>query len=478
MGKASTRRASRRLHPQHAARRSVRPPLSSRNKELLCLLGLFALALTLRLMYQSESITESPLRADAGRYYSAAWNLRYHGTYALDLQTFERPPVTRTDLPPGYPLFLSVFYPGEHDHEPEAFVRVVRRVQAVMGAFMVLVTFLLARRSLDRPWALTAGLFTAISPHLIALDDYILSESFFTFTVMLGTLALAVDWTRGRPGIALLGGILIAASAHIRTINTLFVFVVAPLFLISPSPSAKPARLVRVMCAGLVLVGFVCVWGAHRVFVDLTVINSASIQGSPNQSVRFESPSAYFARTIPPPRFMVEGDVTRRPTGPRWINHPDVDGLFGGPKTEASFWEAPVAYLKWNLAWKISAIWDFDNAYNGDVYMYPMTRKGFEENLLLLGIHRLMRLLHWPLFGLAAAMPFLLLSRWWQGRLTVGHRALLLSAVGLLYLTGAAWLVSWMPRYSVPARPFCYILATATLFSIYARVIQDREPRW
>ena len=39
---------------------------------------------------------------------------------------------------------------------------------------------------------------------------------------------------------------------------------------------------------------------------------------------------------------------------------------------------------------------------------------------------------------------------------------------GFPYLLAATSLVAWMPRYSIPARPFSYILAAATLSFVIA----------
>ena len=436
--------------------------MSGRTKELLCVCVLVAFALALRIEYQNETITNNALRPDAYLYYSAAYNLRYHSAYSIDPPSAQ-PPETRTDLAPGYPLFLSVFFPeGQSGTAP---LQRVRNIQVLFGALIVLFTYVTARQSLDRPWALVAGLLTAISPHLIAVQEYILTESLFTFMMMLGVLVLLMAWRRELPALALLGGILVAASAQIRTISIALAFVLTPLLLIAPRPSSTSSRWSRVLAAGLVLVGVLIVWGSHRVFVNQMVMNvnqtaidGETIQQEPTQYTAIATPSAYLRNAVRPPRFMVAGTSH--------IQSRNRDPLYKAPTT-ASFWEAPTAYLKWNLGWRLFYLWHFDNAYNGDVYIYPMTRTGFQENPFLGFLHRTMRAVHWPLFGLAAVAPLLLLARVRRG-LSARDRSLLMSLLGFAYFVGVLMVTYWLPRYSIPARPFSYILAAATLSWVVA----------
>jgi len=204
-----------------------------RYKDAACALALLVLGLGLRLGYQDASLVLNPVRADAAKYFTAAFNLRHQRAYSLDTPGAQAPK-TRTDLSPGYPIFLSLFLAPDSNMEV-AYVQIrrtrypiflslflapgstmevayiqIRRTQALLGAITVLFTFLLARQSLALPWAVMAGGFTALSPHLIAIDDYLLTESLFTFLLMSGTLALAISWRRESGPLALVSGILLA----------------------------------------------------------------------------------------------------------------------------------------------------------------------------------------------------------------------------------------------------------------------------
>ena len=435
-----------------------------RYKDAACALALLVLGLGLRLGYQDASLVLNPVRADAAKYFTAAFNLRHQRAYSLDTPGAQAPK-TRTDLSPGYPIFLSLFLAPDSNMEV-AYVQ-IRRTQALLGAITVLFTFLLARQSLSLPWAGMAGGLTALSPHLIAMDDYLLTESLFTFLLMFGTLALAISWRRESRPLALVSGILLALSARVRAIGLFLPIVLAPtLFLPGPLRSGARYRS-RALSAALVVVGALVVFGMHSIFVDLYVTNADTVQEEPEQFVRWSRPLSYLDGAFRPPRFAVEGrsHVAAEPGDTEWKL-----------PTPESFWDQPGAYLKWNLGGKLLTLWSFDNAYHGDVYIYPMKRKGFEENRLLKIVHSSMRALHWPLFGLTLLAPVLWIHQRRSGGLRTEQMALVIPMLAFAYLLGALLLLSWLPRYTIPIRPLSYVLAAASLSQLTTLALQ-RRPR-
>ncbi|MEE9293776.1 MAG: hypothetical protein V3W34_02265, partial [Phycisphaerae bacterium] len=215
----------------------------------------------------------------------------------------------------------------------------------------------------------------------------------------------------------------------------------------------------------MVVLGFVAILGAHREFVLRTVTHQKSSltthrkfdyapRKAPRKRVVIASPWTYLKRSIRPPNFFIKKESH--------IQLKNQDDDWKRP-SEGSFRDHPVAYLKWNLGARLFYLWHWDNAYDGDVYIYPMARKGFHENSFLGAIHGIMYGLHWPLFVLALAAPIVLLLRWWRGTSVVEQRLLFVPALVLVYFLGVLSLLSWLPRYTIPARPFSYILAAASL---------------
>ena len=440
-------------------------------KELLALLLLVSVALGLRLLYQQESVVENPLRADAMKYSRAAYNLHQFGVYSLDRPRDDlKPPDSRTDLSPGYPLFLSLLMNDRIlDHHTEFIARVLW-IQAVMGTLVAAFTFLTARLCLTFSWALLAGALAAFSPHLIAMSGFILTESLFIFLLMLGILLLSVAWRTDRATLTFVGSLFLATSANTRAVSYALILFLAPVFLVvrgRPLLSIK-ASWVRHLAA--LAVGFLVVASAHGEFVKLTVTHEPSLialvtgktgihekREPPQEYVVFPSPGGYLKRTFQPPKFYVDGK-----SHVLAINQ----DLNWKSRTEASFWEEPIAYLKWNLVGKFVVSWHWDNAYNGDVYIYPMIRKGFHENPSLNLVHSIMHAGHWPLFLLSMAAPVVLFVQWRRKTMASAILPILVPALGFIYFIGVLWVLSWLPRYTIPVRPLSYVLAAYSLFSI------------
>ncbi|MBW1786880.1 MAG: hypothetical protein JRK53_09745 [Deltaproteobacteria bacterium] len=420
-------------------------------RECAAVAVILIIALGVRLLYQSESIVNRPIRADAAKYVKAAYNLKYFGVYSLETP---RKPTSNTDLSPGFPLFLTIFT-GKAGLNPA-----VLKVQAVMGALVCVFTFVLARMALAYGWALAAGILTALCPHLIALDYYLLTESLFTFAMTLGLLLLAVAWKTNRLMFALSAGLALAISARIRAVNMLIVFWMASVFLYRAQERLFSSRAQFIKQISLLMLGLVFVTASYRLFIHHTKATVAHTEVAGEGGAKYTDMSSTvrnWGSILIPPDFYVKEQSHIH------LYHRDRTYK---RRTDSGFWENPLPYLRWNLWGRLRMLWHWDNAYNGDVYIYPMTRKGFEENGVLKGIYRSMRAMHWPLFMLSLAAPVVLFVKWRRKTLPIEQRMLLVPALAFVYFLGVLWMLwmlTWLPRYTIPARPLSYILAAASL---------------
>ncbi|NLI34712.1 MAG: hypothetical protein GX422_18310 [Deltaproteobacteria bacterium] len=143
---------------------------------LLILLCIFLLGLSLRLFSAAETRVDTPIRADARDYYLYAYNLRHHHVYSKDAGPLKSPDATPAPdavRQPGYPLFLTPFVDSLPSNE------ILGRIvisQALLSTLTLILSFFLYRSFLPVSLALGASLLTAISPHLIAANSYLLTE--------------------------------------------------------------------------------------------------------------------------------------------------------------------------------------------------------------------------------------------------------------------------------------------------------------
>ena len=416
-------------------------------RECVIVVVLFVFALALRIVYLNNTEVIDPIRGDATKYFSTAFNIRYFGTYSSDIpQDYFTPPANRTALSPGYPLFLTLFL--REDDTNTTFLARVFTVQAVLGALTAVFTFLLARLALTMPWALVAGILAAINPHLIAMDGFLLTESLFTFSLMLGTLLLATAWKSGRSLATLTAGIILTFSAYVRQVNTLFLLFLAPVFFL-PRNRGETARPPVARQLALLFAGFAVVTGAYYGFVAVTAPpDTGIVEDKPNPIM------VQIRQFLPPPAFYVNNESHIA------LYHENLDYRSA---TDHAFSDDPLPYVTWHLWGKYYYFWHWDNVYNGDVSIYPVSRGGFQENPFLAGIHTGMHILHWPLYLLSLSCVAASAIRWRRRTLTDRGRALLFPLLGFVYFHAFHSLFFWLPRYSIPVRPFASILAAATL---------------
>ena len=168
--------------------------MTSIKPEYLRLLGtviLFALAMSLRLGAVNNTVIDDPIRADATDYYNYALNLKYHHTYSRENFSSDAPQPDALRAP-GYPAFPVPFV----EYPPTEFMLWrISLAQALLDSITVILALSIFRRIMAEGWALGAGFLTAISPHLISSTTYLLTETLFTFLMML-SLWLVVKMIR------------------------------------------------------------------------------------------------------------------------------------------------------------------------------------------------------------------------------------------------------------------------------------------
>lgn len=439
--------------------------LPNSRQDLIVIALLLLLSWYLRSLYQTESTTNQPLRADAGRYARTAFNMHVHGAFSKEPPSREVPQ-SRTDLAPGYPLFLTLFLEPT-DQDPGWYLDLdqVRAWQAIIGSAVVLLTYLLARQFLALGWAVVVGVLTCVSPHLIVISDHVLTESLFMLVMMSGFLLATFALRRAQLGFLFAASFLIALSAEVRYIALAMPLCLVPLVFMWPQVKEGAATRSRVAVFATILAAVGCVQLLHAGFQQRTLANAPDSDQSAPEHFRPRSPWEYLSRTVRPPSYYVAGESH--------ISSQNPNPQQSLKRTEVNLSDAPLAYIRWNTYGRLIVNWHFDNAYNGDVYLYPMLRKGFEEHPGLQIVHRTMRLLHWPLLALSLAGLILLAVQTWRGNLTLESQMAWLPALGMGYFIAVLTLLAWLPRYSIPARPFVYLMAGFCLASLIRKSPQD-----
>jgi hypothetical protein len=328
----------------------------------------------------------------------------------------------------------------------------------ILSNLILVVAYGLYIRFLSDFWAVAALLLTALSPHLIVANSYLLTETLFCLLLVLSGWLLSLFFLRPSLSLATVSGLVLGVATLIKPGLQYFPFVLA-VILIAHYGRKKGFYFVSVLVLGYLMI--LSPW----IIRNLTMFHSISDDtlkinflhhgmypefkyGELDQSYGF--PYRYDPRSseISASTASVLNEIARR------------------------FRHEPAQHLKWFLLRKPAVFWSWNIIQGtGDVFIYPIHRTPYQSNPFFRWTHRLMYYLHWPLVLLCAAGSLMV----WLPRLNYKypanslHVARLVSAL-LLYFTAIHVVGAPFPRYSIPLRPFLYGMAIFCLHMVYTLV--------
>ena len=356
---------------------------------------------------------------------------------------------------PGYPLFLSLFIPRSPDHRA---IYSILLAQVLISTLTVAVAYRFFRCFLGNGWAETAAVLTALSPHLVAMNIYLLTETLFCFA-LLAVGWLAVSLVRRPSGLlATALGCALGVANLIRPSLQIFALLLSGFIAIQLRNRSGQKLAIISLVAFLTTIA---PWHIRN-WVTLGTWSDDGLQISflhhgiyPDFKYDGRTESYGF-----PYRFDPRGGEIAQSTAAvlREVCH--------------RFRSAPEAHVVWYLIKKPIAFWSWDIVQGqGDVFVYPVSKSPYWDQPLFRVSHRLMRIVHEPLVLLGL---FGCVMAWFPastrrigpvGAATVRFTSLLLAYYTALHMIGFP-----EPRYAVPLRPFLYGMSLFAVGLIYAHL--------
>ena len=141
----------------------------------------------LRVAYISNTLIVDPIRADAAYHLVYANNLLEDATFSKDMSD---DPVPDSYWAPGYPVFLAAVIKVSELLSVDTY-NAILYCQLLLGVGTIFLCFLLAVSFLPGYWPLLPAFLVALSPHLVSLASYVLTETLFGFLLILALWTLS-----------------------------------------------------------------------------------------------------------------------------------------------------------------------------------------------------------------------------------------------------------------------------------------------
>jgi hypothetical protein len=342
---------------------------------------------------------------------------------------------------PGYPLFLSLFIPQAPSHLT---ITTILLWQAVLSTLTVILGWRLYQGYLSACWAGAAAVLTAMSPHLVAMNIYVLSETLFCLFLVVAAGLMAGLAKRPTMIFAIaLGGCLGAANL-IRPSLQFFPLILAGFILWGFRPP-RGKKLAALVVAGFILV--LVPWHVRNLV-------STGRWSDPKLQIDFLHHGMY-------PDFMFDGKSESYGIPYRFDpRSPEIVQSNAAVLQEIvqRLQREPAGHLSWYLLKKPIAYWSWNIVQGqGDIFVYPVLKTPYWENELFKQSHRLMQLLHQPLVLLGCLGLILVWHPAAAKRLdSLGLAISRFFSLLLIYFTALHMVGAPFPRYSIPLRPFLY----------------------
>ncbi|SCY75549.1 ArnT family glycosyltransferase [Desulfoluna spongiiphila] len=397
----------------------------------------------LRIKVINETVINRPIRADAKGYYFYAMNVKQYGVYSRQ-EFSSKKPIPDALCSPGFPMSILPFVTF-----PPSIKMVwdIQRMQVLLGCATVILAYLIAQPCIGRWMALLAAFLTGISPHLVSCTTYILTETLFTFLMVLFLWIFMQGIQHHKNWLLCLAGITLGLASLTRPTLQYFIFALIPLAFVNKRRSVPLKHFFIVF---LFFVSTMAPWFVrnyqvtgqlsdsrlmvstlhHGIYPDFTYNNDPKTKGFP---YRFDPDINNIAKDMD----SVINEIKRR---------------FANEPYRHAYWyliKKPLTLLSWDIL-----------AGMGDVFVYPVIKSPYLAPGWIRGTHRVMKALHGVILTLSllatvvAWVPHAPLARGKTEAFVCRLLSLIMLYFIALHVVGAPF-----PRYGVPLRPIMYIQA-------------------
>lgn len=422
------------------------------SKQSLVVVLLFLIAFTLRWGYAVNTRIIEPLRADAGAYTMIAQNLAHDHLFTSKADHHGQP--SHEARPPGYPFFLALIV--SLTASLPSFYSSTLLVQCVLGAITVILAYFLAGYLLPRTWALLVALLVAFSPHMIVMSSYVLSESLFTFLLLLSILLTVWACRKKTIWSFLLAGAVMGLAIFVRPVLAIFPLLCLPVIYSAIKDVGqhriRTAITVFILASYLLLAAWTS-WRTLTLGADTT--QAGQLKGA--LICGFYPDITY--KDIPGMPYREDPDYQK-------FADMDYPGLFMHVLDQIH--AEPTRYLSWWLVGKPMMYWSWKVEFNDGINFYPVEYSWFDSNSAMGALRSIMVGIHPFLVILALiSIGLFFCNRTLQPTARVAY---LLSFILLGHFTLIFMVLAPFCRYALPLGPGLYLMSVFALWKVSCKI--------
>ncbi len=422
------------------------------------------ISLFLRNYYNQIPDTLLMPQADSLKYITTAVNFNQHKIYSENFVFDSTTPIEKTNLSIGYPQFLMpfikktdtiLFQANYGNFSTIANINTfltIRKFQALLSTFSVLLIFLISRQFFSFNQSLFPTILTAINPHLIMMNSYILTETLYIFLLSIGLLLFIIAEKKSKMIVFVLSGILLAASFEVRLIGAVIpISLIIYLILLSKNKLKK----IIVFSIGILIILLV-----EFVFLNFYLDQKANYKINNSSQNIIEKIIPNVQNIFTPTDYFIEKLKSKE----------QVDFTSKKKPTNKTFFQETWPYIAWNLGGKAISMWTITSPYTQQIYIYPNDDDPFNnpQYSSIEKIFKISKIIHWPLYLLSFLGIILSLSKRFQEKIfDKNDKTFLMVVLSFLSFYFTLYIISaWLPRYTIPLRPFSYIFALLPIILI------------
>jgi len=425
-------------------------------KQFLLVALLVILSFVLRWEYVKNTNIIHPIRADAYEYTMIAHNLANDHVFTSERNHQGKP--SHEARPPGYVFFLAAIVSLTDSFQ--AFYISILFIQCLFGAGTVGLVYALARFMFPPFWSALAALFVALSPHMIVMSAYILTESLFTLLLLLATVLLVWACQKGGAGRLLLAGVILGLGIFVRPVLALFPLLCLPIFFFVKKEKKK-SRVLAIFAFFLL--------ASFSLQASWSIWRTATLGFESKQTSQFKT--ALVCGTYP-------GITYRDLPGMPYREDPEFQQIMDKDYTELfrhivqNIQDNPGRYLKWWLVGKPMMFWSWHVFFSDGVNFYPIEFSWFDTSPPMKMLRSIMLGVHPALVALSIIGIVLFgLGRFQASSATIAY---ILCFVLVAHFSLMFMVLAPFPRYALPLGPELYVMSVFALWKMTGLI----KKRW